>query len=455
MLNRVVSFLRSSGPVRAVSNYFRPNGRHTRAHRIFTVVLFACMSVVIMGDNGCVTCLLISAMSGAPYDLQWDPSNRLGPNVKPTAHPRLTGSDGSSTGLASFAGNFTAITQPSQTYFAMQRQADCSLKLITGTSSLNGKAAFASEVSNYERTLHQLASLTTTADVYPHSCVASYSAGSRIGVWVGVTTQNYGVFATAAGNGSNNAVFTLVGNPAITSFNLVSQTPLVSASAVATADLNGDGNGDLVVVNGYNPANGFIDVMYGNSDGTFQTPIKYTTAGSMSVTAVIDDVDGDGHPDIIVASDDQQISVLTGKSDGTFNSPQNFSAPLPGSASPSSTPILNMITADVNGDKNKDIVCSNGLVLLGKGDGTFTAQTATAFPYTVSTSSVGPNLAAGDFNNDGKLDLVLSNGRTVSTWLGKVTVRSHRARAMRASTTRAMSRLAISMATATLTSMSD
>lgn len=41
-----------------------------------------------------------------------------------------------------------------------------------------------------------------------------------------------------------------------------------------------------------------------------------------------------------------------------------------------------------------------------------------AFPYTTGTSNEGPNLAAGDLNNDGKADLVLSTGAAISTWIG-------------------------------------
>ena len=31
----------------------------------------------------------------------------------------------------------------------------------------------------------------------------------------------------------------------------------------------------------------------------------------------------------------------------------------------------------------------------------------------------GPGLASGDLNNDGKIDLVVNNSSTISTWIGK------------------------------------
>jgi hypothetical protein len=57
-------------------------------------------------------------------------------------------------------------------------------------------------------------------------------------------------------------------------------------------------------------------------------------------------------------------------------------------------------------------------VLIGKGDGSFTATAKPAFPLIQSAFSEGPNLAAGDLNNDGKLDLVLSTGYSILTWIG-------------------------------------
>src|SRR5208282_5668440 len=165
---------------------------------------------------------------------------------------------------------------------------------------------------------------------------------------------------------------------------------------------------------------GRVTVMLGNADGTFKNGVVYPIAGNYSVAAVIDDVNGDGNLDIVAVSGDQQISVLLGNGDGTFQAAQSFAAPaLPGYTSAASTPIVNLIAADVNNDGNKDIICPNGLVLLGNGKGTFTAAATPAFPYFQDPLYAGgPNLASGDLNNDGKIDLVVNNGSSISTWIG-------------------------------------
>ena len=331
----------------------------------------------------------------------------------------MTGTDGSQTGTAGFQGNFTVIQGPPQGDFLMVREADCSLGLITVASSTDPGTV----TQHYEQILHQQASLKTTPNVFAKGCrETSAGISSRPGVFVGETASNVLVFAAVVANNSGTAVVLFNSNNGLTQ---TTDTSLPSATTLATADLNGDTNNDLVVVNG-SATSPSVSVMLASPNGTFQTPVSYPTAGAAASAAVIDDVNGDGHPDIVVVSatdpsnmTSQQISVLLGKGDGTFEAAQSFAAPiLTGSISPGSEPIVSLITADVNGDGKKDIVCSNGLVFLGKGDGTFTAVSAPAFPYPTAVSSEGPNLASGDLNNDGKLDLVLNNGITVSTWMG-------------------------------------
>jgi len=407
---------------RSLRNYLRQTPPRRRFSRILGIVLFGCMSVVLLGDYGCESCREPLEMIFSPgfVDIILETGSNLlatyglaGLDRSGSARPRVIGSDGSQTGVASFLGNSTAITQPYGTYFTMLRQADCSLTLLTATSSLNGTANSGSIVSNYQNTLHQLAGLKTTANVFPKGCVEKTTGvPSRAGVFVGFTKQNVAVMATAQGNGDNNAVFVLT----TSNFSTGTFAPLpglTAASAVAASDLNEDGAGDLVVVNDYNATSAYVSVVLGNPDGSFQSAVNYPTAGNMSVAAVVDDINGDGKRDLIVASDDQHVSVLLGNGDGTFQAAQSFSAAV------ASNSISSLITADLRGTGRKDIICSNGMVLLNNGDGTFSTVPGLAFPTTMSSSSETPlGMASGDLNNDGKIDLVVGNGDTIAIWLG-------------------------------------
>jgi hypothetical protein len=338
-----------------------------------------------------------------------------------TPRPEFTGSDGSQTGVASFQGNFTTISAAPGQVIGLYRIPDCSLTLAAATYNIGaGTYMQTTDTPGYERLLHSEAQLTSTPDVFAAGCPVqpTVGTGSAPGIFVGNTTTGISVFAAIGLTASaSNGLYILAG---VTDFTF-SSFALATAGVLTGGDLNGDGNRDLVITsNGIDNKGGSVYVLLGNDDGTFQTAVTYPTAGASATAAVIDDVNGDGKLDIVSVSNTQEISVLLGKGDGTFAAAQNFAAPtLPGYANTTSTPIINLITADLRHIGKKDVICSNGAVLLGNGDGTFTPAPAPAFPYAVGTSNFGPNLASGDLNNDGKLDLVLSTGGSILTYLGK------------------------------------
>ncbi len=75
-----------------------------------------------------------------------------------------------------------------------------------------------------------------------------------------------------------------------------------------------------------------------------------------------------------------------------------------------------VVTADFNRDGKPDLIFSDGTVLLGKGDGTFTIGT----PLGLAGLNSGTPIATADFNGDGKPDLVVASTslNTFSVLLG-------------------------------------
>jgi Bacterial Ig-like domain (group 3)/FG-GAP-like repeat/FG-GAP repeat len=197
----------------------------------------------------------------------------------------------------------------------------------------------------------------------------------------------------------------------------------VTALSVAVADVNGDSKPDVVVANECTDntcTSSTVGVLLGNGDGTFQAVAAYDSGGLFADSIVIDDVNGDGKTDLIVANsstsitvDNGNVGVLLGNGDGTFHTAVPYPSGAFGAAS--------VVVADVNGDGKPDLVVANcsatksdctgggGLtvgagVLLGNGDGTF--QTAVTFN---SGGSTPFGIAVADLNADSKPDIVVAN----------------------------------------------
>jgi Bacterial Ig-like domain (group 3)/FG-GAP-like repeat len=186
------------------------------------------------------------------------------------------------------------------------------------------------------------------------------------------------------------------------------------AASVAIADLNGDGKPDVVVASlcaNSACSAGAVSVLMGNGDGTFQPAVAYVAGdagGTMSV--VVADVNGDGKLDVVVGNYyDDSIGVLLGNGDGTFQPVLTY-------ASGSTDITISVAVSDVNGDGKPDILaavnnCGEGYpcrglvsVLLGNGDGTF--QPAVTYS---SGGNYIASVAIADVNGDGKPDVIAAN----------------------------------------------
>jgi hypothetical protein len=157
---------------------------------------------------------------------------------------------------------------------------------------------------------------------------------------------------------------------------------------------------DLVVANAV--LNGTVSILLGNGNGTFQAAVSYA-AGNAPYAVVIRDFNGDGKPDLAVANYGYQnvsnVSILLGNGDGTFQPPVNY----PAGDGPES-----LAAGDFNGDGKLDLVVANWAsdnvsILLGNGDGTF--QPAVSYTVGINPAAV----AVRDFNGDGSLDFAVAS----------------------------------------------
>jgi len=169
---------------------------------------------------------------------------------------------------------------------------------------------------------------------------------------------------------------------------------------IAIADFDRDGVEDMAV------ANGGLFVFLGTGDGTFNDPTSATTAPHANSVAAAD-FNGDGIIDLATGSNSEAVvSVLPGNGDGTFQARITTSTNDGLGGAPDE-----IAAADFNGDGKVDLVAKalgstvqNAylIVLFGKGDATFTRS--------VIGSPTNPRHPKPvDIDGDGHVDIVLTD----------------------------------------------
>jgi Bacterial Ig-like domain (group 3)/FG-GAP-like repeat len=197
-------------------------------------------------------------------------------------------------------------------------------------------------------------------------------------------------------------------------------TTAVSASDTANlafiepvqADFNGDGKQD-VLYSAY--SSGGLSVVLSNGDGTFQAPLalSFPATDCPLAYAAVADFDDDSKLDIAVAypgdvscgGSDGTVSgyfLARGKGDGTFATPVFY---------PFGNGLYSVTAADFNLDGIPDLILDDTPAdgsgsyqisfLPGNGDGTFGLGGSVLSDYRIT------QVIAGDYNSDGKPDLVL------------------------------------------------
>jgi len=163
----------------------------------------------------------------------------------------------------------------------------------------------------------------------------------------------------------------------------------------AVGDFNGDGKLDF--------ANYGI-VFLGNGDGTFTTDNVIYVDTNYALAAA--DLNGDGVLDLV----SDRGAVALGNGDGTFT---QISDPFFGG--------INVSLGDMNGDGILDMVLraiplqgsgdQSLEIMFGNGDGTFQSPTSGAIAPSNGDGQFD-QMRLGDFNNDGKLDVIVGAKRT-------------------------------------------
>jgi hypothetical protein len=206
--------------------------------------------------------------------------------------------------------------------------------------------------------------------------VVTYGSGGRSAGAVAVADVNGDgrpdLVVANGGGGSNNdgTVGVLLGNGDGTFKKGVPyDSGGCSAQSVAVADVNGDGVLDVLVANQgatNNCGDGLAGVLLGRGDGTFKAVVTYGTGGWESNHVAVADINEDGNPDLLVTNgcasstncNHGTTAVLLGDGKGMFRRAGIFGS---GGTGPTS-----VTATDVNGDGKPDLILANNCT---SGDG--------------------------------------------------------------------------------------
>jgi hypothetical protein len=179
-------------------------------------------------------------------------------------------------------------------------------------------------------------------------------------------------------------------------------------SDVAFGEFNGDGKLDVAVSLESTDA---LKVFFGNGDGSFGAPLEVPTVIGSGTVVEAGDFNGDLLGDLVTVSVGlKKVLILLGRGDGSFKEP--VESPFKNKTDQSPTSMLEV--GDLNEDGRSDLVIRHSLyggitVMISSGDGSFPTDSSIYDPSSWDYYYRVQTFRLVDVNRDQRLDILASS----------------------------------------------